>query len=75
MNLLKDFTKQGSRYQNLCQLKRHIAGMACDLGPGLDELFPHGPHRPILDGLGQDQSPQKVTQIVCQGKQGQEILD
>ena len=28
---LKDFTKQGSRYQNLRQLKRHIAGMAfCD---------------------------------------------
>ena len=25
MNPLKDFTKQGSRYQNLCQLKRHIA--------------------------------------------------
>jgi formylmethanofuran dehydrogenase subunit B len=27
MNPLKDFTKQGSRYQNLRQLKRHIRGI------------------------------------------------
>ena len=27
LNLLKEFIKQGSRYQSLRQLKRHIAGM------------------------------------------------
>ena len=36
MNPLEDFTKQGSRYQNLCQLKGHIAGMAYHLGSDLD---------------------------------------
>ncbi|MDP6494548.1 MAG: hypothetical protein QGI09_03810, partial [Dehalococcoidia bacterium] len=40
LNPLKDFTKQGSRYQNLRQLKRHIASMSNNLGSDLRHFLP-----------------------------------
>ena len=69
MNLLKDFMEQGSQYQNLGHLKGHIASMLDNLGSDLDQLFPHGPQRPIPYGLGQRQPPQKVTEIIGQSEQ------
>jgi len=43
MNPFKDLTKQGLRHKNLCHLKRHISGMAHNLGFDFDQLFPHRP--------------------------------
>ena len=43
--------------------------MAYSRGSDLDQLFPHDPQRPVLCGLGQRQTPQRVTQIIGQSEQ------